>query len=125
MNTKELCKTIDLGNLEFSILIVTPKQPFLEWLKLFKTQKGLGNYEVHFPEEDTVWLIPRIENFNEPDSYHKFLNEIKSHLLLAELNNFGIEHNEFSYPINNESFDLFFDLMLRDRAFPISSLLKI
>jgi len=124
MNAKEWSAKVDPSNLDFSLLIVTPKQPFVEWIKTFFTKKGLGNYDIYFPEENSVWLIPKIERFSKPGSYDDFLDEIKPRLLLAELYNFGAVEADFGYPINKETFDTFFDLALRNEAALISVILN-
>jgi len=126
MDAKALCSTIDLSALYFSLLILTPKQRFLEWLETFKIKIGLANYKnysLHCPEEDTVCLIPRIERFSDPGAYGEFLSEIKPRLLLAELNRFGATKADFRHPINKETFDEFFDITLRNEAALISVIL--
>ena len=123
MNAKEWSTKVDAGNLDFSLLIVTAKQPFIEWIKTFMVKQGLGSYDVYFPEQDSVWLIPKIERFSEPGSYDEFIDEIKSRLLLAELYNYGAVETDFSHPLNRETFDAFFDLKLRNGATLISAIL--
>lgn len=124
MNAKEWSARVDPANVDFSLLIVTAKQPFIEWIKAFFTKQGLGEYDIYFPEDDAVWLIPKIEKFSEPGSYGEFLDEIKPRLLLAELINYGAVEADFQYPITKETFDQFFDLALRNEATPISVLFK-
>jgi hypothetical protein len=127
MDTKKMCATIDVSALDFSMLILTPKQAFLEWLETFKIKIGLGHYKgysLHCSEEDTVLLIPKIERFSEPGAYGEFLSEIKPRLLMAELNRFGATEADFGHPITKETFDEFFDLALRNEATPISVLFK-
>lgn len=122
MNAKEWSTKIDLSKLDFSLLIVTPKQPFVEWVKEFFAKKGLEEYEVYFPEEDSVWLIPKIERFSKPGSYEEFLDEVKPRLLLSELYRFGAVEADFEHDVNKEVFDNFFDLALRSQAASISIL---
>jgi hypothetical protein len=127
MDAKALCSTINPSDLDFSLLILTPKQGFLEWLDTFKIKMGLANYKnysLHCPEEDTVCLIPKIERFSEPGAYGEFLSEIKPRLLLAELNRFGAAEADFGHPINQKTFDEFFDLALRNEAALISVILN-
>jgi len=126
MTAKEWSAKVDPSNLDFSLLIVTPKQPFLQWLDTFKIKKGLGdykNYSLHCPEDDSVWLIPKIERFSKTGSYDEFLDEIKPRLLLAELYNYGAVEADFGYSIKKETFDAFFDLTLRTQATLISVIL--
>lgn len=124
MTAKEWATKINSSKLECSLLVLTSKQSFIDWLKSFMIKQGLGAYNVYFPEGDAVWLIPKIEQFSKPGSYDEFLDEIKPRLLLAELHNFGAVEADFEYPITKETFDKFFDLTLRNEATPISVLFK-
>lgn len=87
-------------------------------------KQGLGEYDVYFPEQDAVWLIPKIEKFSKPGSYDEFIDEIKPRLLLAELYNYGAGETDLGHPITKETFDEFFALTLRNEATPISVLFK-
>ncbi len=120
---KSISKTIKPEKLEFSLLFITPKKSFIEWLDTFQKQKGLENYEsIHLSEEDSVWLIPKIEWFSEPSSYDHFLNDLKPRLLLWELGNFGASPEDFGKPLDQKVFDAFFDITLRTEATLISEL---
>ena len=122
-NNKSISKAIRPEKLEFSLLLITPKKSFIEWLGNFQKQKGLENYtNIHLSEEDSVWLIPKIEWFSEPDSYDQFLHDLKPRLLLWELGNFGASLEDFGKPLNHEVFDAFFDIALRTEATLISEL---
>jgi hypothetical protein len=124
MTAKEWATKVDPSRVELSLLIVTSKRSFIDWIKSFMVKQGLGEYDVYFPEQDSVWLIPKIERFSKPGSYEEFIDEIKPRLLLAELYNYGAVEADFGHPITKETFDEFFDLTLRNEATPISVLFK-
>jgi hypothetical protein len=110
----ELLNSIDPGRLEFALLLVTPKQDFLDWLDRFKESRGLGEYKLYFRQEDSVWLIPRLVRFSGPEAIATFLEISKPNLLLCELGRFGAAEQDFDHPITAETFDTFFDVELRE-----------
>ena len=87
-----------LNNLDFSLLIVTAKPGFGKWVQAFKARK-LGpehqDYRVYFAEQDTVWLIPKIDRFSEPGSFESFLDDVKPKILLREISNYGARSGRF------------------------------
>lgn len=114
MDFNQLIDSIDVANLRCSVLLVTPKQAFLDWLDGFKERRGVAAYDVYFREQDSVWLIPQIDRFSEEGSYLRFVEFSKPRLLLSELYRFGATENDFEHPITAETFDTFFDVELRE-----------
>jgi hypothetical protein len=117
MNCDFLCDTIDFDRRDFSLVLVSPKKKFLEWLNAFVKQKGLEAYRLYIPEENTVLVIPNIDRFSEPGQLEEFLDVWKPKLLLAELSRFADAGPEdFGHAITKESFDEFLEIALRDSA---------
>jgi hypothetical protein len=108
--------------MDFSLLMVTPTPPFLMWLQEFKVRKGIGAYDVHFAEEDSVWLIPHRDRFPTAATFESFIQECKPRMLLAELYRFGGAPGDLPVPISVDAFDDYFTVSIRDRGALISEL---
>jgi hypothetical protein len=119
---EDLYATIDLAKLKFSILIVTPKENFLLWLKQFTARKGLARYRIYLPEENSVWIIPKIDFFPESAPFSEFLNDLKPKMLLEELYKFGATPGDFGETISEGTFDKFLEVTLRSGALLASDL---
>src|SRR6185436_18444998 len=105
---------IDVPKLEVSLLLVTPKPLFLSWLDAFMARRGSSVYRVHFPQEDSVWLIPRYARL--ADHYDAFLNELKPRMFVSEFYRFGAAGAHFPQAASVQAFDDYFELSLRDEA---------
>ena len=116
MNMQHLCDTIDLPKRDFSLVLVSPKEKLLEWLRAFWKRKGLEQYRNYIPEENTVLVIPNMDRFSEVGSLGRFLDEMKPKLLFAELGRFHASPEDFGRLLTKEMFDGFFDIALRDSA---------
>jgi hypothetical protein len=116
MNGKDLSDTIDLSKRDFSLVLVSPKEKLLEWLRTFVKLKRLEKYRVYVPEENTVLIIPNMDRFSEPGWLRQFLDEMKPKLLFAELGRFHASPEDLGYPLTKETFDEFFNIALRDSA---------
>ena len=117
MNSQALCDTIDLAKRDFSLILVNPREAFLEWVNAFVKLKGLEVYRMCIPEENTVLVIPNRDRFSYQSCFEDFLNEMKPKLLLAELSRIHkASPEEFGHPITKETFDKFFEIALRDSA---------
>lgn len=117
MNIDALSDTIDFASRDFSLLLVSPKQPLLEWLRTFMVAKQLEAYRLYIPEENTVLVIPNRDRFAEPNSFDEFLNYMKPKLLRLELTRFcNATAEEFGKPMTTETFDEFFKIAIRDSA---------
>lgn len=114
MNINDLTDTIDFEKRDFSIVLVSPKEKLLEWMRPFWNRKGYGPYRNYVPEENTVLIIPSMERFSEPGSLQHFLDEMKPKLLYAELGRFHASPEDFGHPLTKDTFDEFFDVALRD-----------
>ena len=113
---------IDLTGLQFSLLLITPKRPFLDWLAQYNEGQGIGDYDTRLPEEDTVWIIPKLEMFTGPNEFPTYLEAVKPKLLLSELYRFGATERDFPEPITAESFDEYFETAIRTNADLITDL---
>lgn len=122
MNLKELLQSVDLEKLKFSLLIISLKAPFLEWLQEYQNKQGLQDYVLNIPEEYPVWLIPPIVNFSEPDAFEMFLADVKPRLLRAQLHSFGATEADFPHSIDVETADRFLEVSLRTDAYLIGTL---
>ena len=117
MNSQALCDTIDLAKRDFSLILVKPREAFLEWVNAFVKLKGLEVYRMCIPEENTVLVIPNRDRFSYQSCFEDFLNVMKPKLLHAELSRIHkASPAEFGHPITKETFDKFFEIALRDSA---------
>ena len=122
MDEELLVKTINFANHEFSLLLVNPKPNLFDWLNMFIKRKGLERYRLYSEEENTVLIIPKVDYFSEPSSFKKFVDKMKPKLLHAELSRFHAKPEDFGHPITKESFDMFFEISVRDCAYLMSDL---
>lgn len=123
MLNSRLRQAIDLHTLQFSLLVVTCKPTFQEWVQSFARSRGLQGYKLYLPEEDSVWVIPPIEQFSMPGEFQAFLEGIKPRLLLAEIQRFGGSADDFSDPMTAETFDEYMEVAVRERADSVVRLL--
>jgi hypothetical protein len=110
---------LDVTTMRFSLLVVTPRQEFIDWLRRFAESDG---YKVYFPEQDNVWLIPPLDVFDAPISFDDYVKELKPRLLIAELGQFGATLEDIKLDGSAASFDRLFTLLVRERAFLVTDL---
>jgi hypothetical protein len=122
MDITSLHDTIDLAKRDFSVILVDPRQVFLDWLERHIARNGLQDYRLYSPEQNVVLIIPHVDRFTEPDSLDAFLDELKPRLLAAEMTRFHIPPGELDGPPTAETFDTYFALSIRDAALFLSDL---
>ena len=115
---KTLFGTIDIPSHQFSLLLVDPKPKMLEWVNALQRRTGRERYRLYYPGGNLAMIVPKVENFSVvPGSFERFLDRMKPRLLLYELTTRCLATPEdFGYPITKETFDVFFDLSIRDSA---------
>jgi len=112
----------DLSALDVSALLLKPKPAFLQWLKAFLSKRNLPFEKVYFPEDDSVWVIPKVASFGKVGSFEEFLEHFKPRMLLSELYRFGAVAADFPHAITPKAFDEFFDFSVRHDLALISEL---
>ena len=120
MDSNALLGSIDLSTREFSLLLVDPKETFIEWLKAYTSRKGLELWRYYSPEQNIVLVIPSIGRFATPGSFDAFVEGWKPRLLAAELSRFGVSPKEFGMELSSRTFDEFFLIYVRDSVNYIS-----
>lgn len=114
MEYSELLSTIDVGQHDCSLLLVDAKPLFRQRVAQYIATKGWPRLNYYPLEDATVLLIPKIDRFSEARPFERFLDGLKVSLLETELARLGEEAiHDFGYPINSETFDLFFEVQVR------------
>ncbi len=106
---------IDIPSLRFTVVILTAQPAFQQWLHA----SGLPSDEVYFPEEDPVWLIPPLGQFDSQAHADGYIEALKPHWLAHACGAFGVVPPA---PCNSAAFDSFFHVSLRDQAFDAQTL---
>lgn len=107
-------------------IVVVPKPAFVDWLTDYLRSERLlvRNKSVHGPLLDSVWLIPPTDLCSHGELM-AFVNEWKPAMLLAELENHGVDRSRFSYEISAKSFDVFFEACIKHDALPITFISRL
>lgn len=122
MDIKKISKAIDLNNGQFALALIRPKRLLLDWISQTAHECGIGNYNLYIPQEDTVLIIPPIEIFENPGDLNRLLVAVKPMLLKAELLRFAKVGEKFQHPISADSFDMFYEIEIRDNIVSLSGL---
>ena len=122
MNINTVNATIGMSPGSHSILLVDPREAFVQWLTSFKRARGLEAYDILFEQENSVWIIPSIHLFTRPGELDEYLVDIKPKMLLSELHRFGANEGDLPAPITAESFDTYLSMSLRDEAHEITEI---
>jgi hypothetical protein len=112
---------MDVARLVCSAALLEPKQPFFDWLRMVHSSTGVRIERIHFPEEDTVWLIPPIPRFSTHEACKQFLKELKPRVLRACLAGFILKADQLA-TVDESNFDQFFELKVRDKLRSIEDL---
>jgi hypothetical protein len=117
MNIRKLIASIDFEARHFSLLLVEPKQCFLDWVASVIPPSDRAVSRFYPPEENMVLVVPQIDFFTEPGSFWRFVDSLKPSLLRAELNTRGRELlPTFPHPVSKETFDAYFDVLVRENV---------
>lgn len=111
-----MAATLDIKNLQFSLVIVHPREAFFEWLKPIVARQGFTLEMVYFPQEDAVWIIPAIGTFNDSESFDRYLNRLKSVITRTEMGKFGPNLEDLPSNFTTEFCDSLFDFEVRNGA---------
>ncbi len=126
--TLEHLETVNLSRRDFSLALMTPKLPFLEWLDQYSKVAFNGKFkpaQLYPIEYRGVIVVPKKAQFTDSASFISFLDRLKPSLISMELTKLGRNsRREFEYPDTKETFDAFFDLQVRDSILFMSDLLK-
>lgn len=105
----------DIPNLRFTVVILTAQPAFQEWLRA----SGLPADEIYFPEEDPVWFIPPLGQFDSQAHADDYIEALKPHWLAHACGAFGVVPPS---PCDSAAFDSLFHIALRDQAFDAHTL---
>jgi hypothetical protein len=92
-----------------SALVVTVKQPLLDWVR----RRGINR--PYLPQEDCVWLIPSRSTLSATIGYVAYVERMKERILEAELERFG-GPNLQGQILQDYSFDELIHLSVRDHV---------
>lgn len=90
------------------IVIIKPKQPFVDWLNQLPDADAENPYSLETLREDrTVLLIPDMPSLEDMEA---FINPLKPDLFEGELLNFTDEPKDWPEDLTAKRFDQWFEL---------------
>jgi hypothetical protein len=110
-------------NREFSLITVSHKHAFVELAKASMRRRLGKEYVVSSGEEDTVWIIPDLDELvTRHGTYSKYIQKWKIPMLRYELSVFNIGKEELSENLTENLCDELLTFRVYAKALPIDLL---